>query len=38
MPEYVRSITGMRLDRRLGSTSADTVEEVSAWLRRILGL
>lgn len=38
MPEYVRSITRRRLRRHLGEANAETVDQVTDWLRRLIGL
>lgn len=38
MPEYVRSIVQRRLHRRLGAADAQTVGQVTDWLRRLTGL
>lgn len=38
MPEYVRSVSQRRLQRRLGSADPVTVSAVDDWLRRLAGL
>ena len=38
MPEYVRSVTQRRLQRRLGDAEQSTLSAVDDWLRRITGL
>lgn len=38
MPEYVRSIASRRLRRRLGAVEAASVQAVSDWIRRIVGI
>lgn len=38
MPEYLRSISQRRLQRRLGTTEASTLATVDDWLRRLTAL
>lgn len=38
MPEYVRSIVQRRLRRRLGAANAETIRQVTDWLRRLTGI
>lgn len=37
MPEYLRSVTQRRLQRRLGAVEDSTVGAVDDWLRRLMG-
>ena len=38
MPEYVRSVAQLRLQRRLGATEHSTLATIDDWLRRLMGL
>ncbi len=38
MPEYLRSISQRRLQRRLGTAEVSTLATVDDWLRRLTGL